>query len=123
MHGNIICASAPAIKALISAYFSERKGSTALGSLVGQQGTSTSTYDIDGGEWPLKTEKAYEMEKPRVIAEEKPPTPPKDNYKGWEDGPYGGITVTERYSVVSLPNSFEDARRDRSEKGRKVLGF
>jgi hypothetical protein len=124
MQGSIICASAPAIKALISAYFSETKGTTSLGSLVGQKGTLVSTVNMDSRDWPISNDMANDMEKPRVVIEEKPPPPPpKDNYKGWEDGPYGGITVTERYSVVSTINVFADARRDGSRKGRKVLGF
>jgi hypothetical protein len=123
MQGNIICACAPAIKALISAYFSETKGTTPLGSLIGQKGTANPTVNMDINDWPLKNEMVNFVEKPMMVIEEKPPTPPpKDNYKGWGDGPYGGITVTERYSVVSTPNAFANGRRDGSRKGRKVLG-
>jgi len=122
MHGNIICASAPAIKALVSAYFTGKQGSTSLDSLVGQKGTFASTVHTDNQDWPLRSDISDDMKEPRVMIEEKPPTPPKDNYKGWEDGPYGGIIVTERYSVVST-NVYGDPRRDGSRKGRKVLGF
>lgn len=123
MQGNIICASAPAIKALISAYLSETKGTTPLGSLIGQNETAIFTVDIDIKDWPLKNDIDNGREKPAIVIEEKPPTPPKDNYKGWEDGQYGRITVTERYSVMSTPNAFADGRRDGSRKGRKVLGL
>lgn len=123
MQGSIICASAPAIQALVSAYFSETKGTTPLGSLVGQKGTIISTVDMDSRDWPLKSDSAIVTEKAGALIEEVPPPPPKDNYMRWEDGQYSGIIVTERYSVVSTRNTFLDARRDGSRKGRKVLGF
>ncbi|KAE9989461.1 hypothetical protein EG327_002653 [Venturia inaequalis] len=106
MQGNIICASAPALKALVSAYFVEVQGDKPLESLIGHIGSYDSKSDANSSDWPLGSNAKNDMEKPMALisekpiwTEEKPPTPPKDDIKGWEDGMYGGITVTERYSV------------------------
>jgi len=129
MHVAIICASAPAIKALATVYFSQTKGDSFLGSLDGQQGTIKftqtgtkgtliSTTNMESQDWPLTNEKPEGHR-----WEERPPTPPKDDVKAWYDGPYGGITVTERYSVVSYQNTFANAKEDGGKKGKKVLGL
>ncbi|QDS72812.1 hypothetical protein FKW77_006640 [Venturia effusa] len=137
MQGNIICASAPAMKALISAYFLETKGDQPLEGLIGHIGTYDSKIDTNASDWPLRADPRDDMEKPmtmilerpiRIVQEEKPPpTPPKDHLpreeaKGWEKSSLGGITITERYSVSSSPDEIP-YRTDRSQKGRQVLGF
>ncbi|TID27703.1 hypothetical protein E2P81_ATG00460 [Venturia nashicola] len=129
MQGNIMFASAPAMKSLVSAYFSE--GDKPLESLIGYLGEYDSRFDASSNDWPLKSDAKMDMEKPLPLVleralstvEEKPPTPPKDDFKRWEESSYGGITVTERYSVVSELDAYPLRRGDGSEKVRKVLGY
>lgn len=118
------------MKALVSAYFTDTKGDRPLESLIGHLGTFDSKMDANDGDWPLRTNAKNDMEKPITLilerpmstTEWKPRPPPKDRSKLWEGDVRGGITVTERYSVVSAPTSSPLGSGDGSRKGKNVLG-